>query len=172
MVFSAATARAATPEQTVEEYIAKAKVDGLAVLPDLLHPEALRSFRAWVEPIIVVSLKNRRLRAAFDSFSDPYNLGKMRAFSSDGEFLAVFVRWLRTRQPQAVELYKNVEVTVLGHVDDGPRQHVIVRTRMTVSGAPLDLFEVISTQAHEGKLKLMLTPELRRTVEALTGSQQ
>jgi len=152
----------------VGDYVAATKNEGSTSVARFIHPDELARFRAGVEPGIRLGLADKRMRAAFLSFADPHNPHSLRAFASDAEFLAVFIAWISRQNTQAPQLFKDAEVTTIGHVDEGEMCHVVIRIRIARGKPEEDQTTIISTKLFHGEPMLMLTPDLERMMLPFT----
>lgn len=166
LAFTCLPAFANTPEEAITEYI-NAVVNGdLDDAGRLFHPLAVEDFRRDIEPLIEKSVRGRSGRQMFGGFIDPYNPKTLKSMT-DEEFMSAFTRWIKTWREEALSMLTKTQFTVLGHVADGERNHVVVRLNAEYNGAPWETLIIRSTKEFEGKHMLLIPTEVANAASTL-----
>lgn len=162
--FRAGAASNETPEQVADAYLQAIRTEGLAAVPDYIHPDELERFRGMLLPVLAGdSPATEAMREAF--FGEKTTLASVQGMDAKA-FMQGFMRFAQ-RQMAAMDVSIGQSET-LGSVREGEVVHLV--TRNTVGAGPIQLtqMEVISLKPYQGGWRLLLSGKMEGLAQALS----
>jgi hypothetical protein len=161
---------AGSPEAAVTKYVEALAAGDIDLMAQAMHPEALATFRATMQPIVDIAEKNEgaasEMLQLFDGVTSIAQLKKL----SDTKFFVSFYKGVASLQPSLAEGLREAEIDVLGHIDEGDDlAHVVYRvTAMPDAGAKQT--EVVSLRRTKTGWGVLLTGEFEGMAESMRQS--
>ncbi|HUG41536.1 MAG TPA: hypothetical protein VMM12_13695 [Longimicrobiales bacterium] len=137
--------------RAMSDRMKEADWEGMAAL---MHPAALETFRAMVEPILSHPAGGQ-LRDALFGAPDSTGVSGL----SDAQLFGRFIGAVLSQDPAMRDAVRNAEVDVIGHIMEGDTAHVVARSRLQFEGVPMSQMEVSSFVRHDGRWLGLLTGE-------------
>jgi hypothetical protein len=158
-----------SPEGAVMSYIEAMKEGDLVRMGKMMHPEALATFRAMMQPVVDLAEKTEggasEMLQLFDGVTSVAQLRKL----DDAKFFTSFYKGMAALQPDLLDALKGSETEVLGHIMEGDdTAHVIYR--LSTTGSSAKQTEVVSLQKTKTGWGVMLTGEFEGLADALRQS--
>jgi hypothetical protein len=152
-----------TPEAVGRQYAQAMRAGDWSKAAGLMHPEALRKLRALMAPIAEADSSGEVARTLFQVQS-----ARELATLSDAELFTRLFAFLMTRSPELKESLGGADMTMIGHVAEGPDVvHVVYRFRMPVRGITVEKIETMSMRRNGESWRVLLTGDIEGLAAAL-----
>jgi hypothetical protein len=161
---------AGSPESAVLTYIDAMKEGKLDRMAELMHPEALATFHAMMQPIVEAAEKSEptanEVLQMFDGVTSVAQLRKL----GDAKFFSSFYLGMASLEPDLLDALKDADIEVLGHVMEGDdTAHVLYRVT-TTTGSTMKQTEVVSLRRTKSGWGVLLTNEIEAMAESIRAS--
>lgn len=156
-----------SPEQIVKKAIDAMKEDRMDDFAELMHPDALQSFKDSMVSIVEGATKlgqEKQILRLFDGVASADDLTKL-----DGAQVFVsFMRGYGRLRPEMRKSLAETEAHIVGHVAEGKEfAHVVCRMTMTVEGVKVTKLEVISVKRTDSGWAMLLRGDIETMAAAL-----
>lgn len=152
-----------TPESVGQQYMAAMRKGDWAGAAALMHPDGLRRFRGFIEPVALADTSGE-VAQQFFGVAKSADLAKL----SDSELFARFFKFITTASPEVVEAFSGAEMRPIGHVMEGPDvAHLMGRVRMSVQGITIEKVEAISLQRAGTSWRVQISAEIEGLAAAI-----
>ena len=155
--------RAQSVEAVASQYLDAMRTGDWTAMAQLMHPNALRDLRAFLEPALRAP-SGEEFRAQFLGLTSADEALAL----SDTAVFARFVQFFTEQNPTVAQALATAEIEVVGHVPEGADTvHVVYRMRMTVMGTPVSRMDVFSLARSGGTWRGLLKGDMSAMANAL-----
>lgn len=159
-----------SPEAATIAYMDAMTAGELDRMSGLMHPEALASFRGMLQPVVELADSGAEgTNEMLQMFEGVTSLAQLRKLS-DAKFFSSFFAGITALQPDLLEVLKDAETEVLGHVEEGDDlAHVVYRMVLNI-GTTMHKTEVVSLRRTKGGWGVLLSGEIEGMAESIRQS--
>ena len=151
-----------TPEQVAQRYTEAIRRGDYMTAASLMDPQALHGFRT-----LLAELPDGVSGDVWQRFLGVRSKGELYAIS-DTALYALFVRTRLERDSTVLSAFRASRITVLGHILEGrDTAHVLYRTTIVLSGAPLSTVNVVSLSRTRTGWRCVLQADMSAFVSAM-----
>ncbi len=153
----------ASPEDIIRSYFDGMRRGRADELVQIMHPRALRTFKAMVLPTLdMMADEQGDEQDAFflDMMGRGDSLDDIRRYPPPKLFER-FLDMVLGMNPVIMESLSHAEMIPLGHVVEDDMAHVVFRMNVDAMGVMVSEVSVMSLQDDDGAWKMMLTGEIR-----------
>jgi len=150
-----------TPESTALAYMEASRQGDWQAAAALMHPDALRDVRDFVETLLQMPEGAALSDLLFEGKSSD-----AVAVLPDADYFAAFLA-LAMSEVAMEELMSSAESAIVGTVMEGDTAHLVVRITMSADGFAFSQMEVQSFRRHEGQWRALLQGDLSTMIAGL-----